>query len=88
MKVFYLSFVAEPEDVFLGVVITEARDMLDAVKKTHHLKINPGGQVLFVEVPPEEIPERRYFDRLLQKKDINEIWPDAKSIREYEEENK
>lgn len=86
MKVFYLSFVAEPEDVFLGVVITEAKNVLDAVMKTHVFKINPGGQVLFVEIPPEEIPDRSYFNRLLSKKDINEIWPDAKSIREHEEE--
>lgn len=42
MKTYWLSF-ANPQ--FLGVVITEARDLASALRKTYRAGINPGGSV-------------------------------------------
>ena len=37
-------------------------------------------------VPPEAVPDRKYFDKLLTVEEILEFWPDAKSEREWREE--
>lgn len=45
----WLSFAGE--EGFRGVAIVEGHDLITAVLATHVLKINPGGQVLGVEIP-------------------------------------
>ena len=81
----YVSFA---DEVFHGVVIIKAHGVGDAVSKCHRLNINPGGQVRAVPMPEEiiaQVPES-HRNRLLSKEDVQSIWPDAKSLREHEEE--
>ena len=57
MKTWWLSFVdAElpPGEQFLGVCIVEAETDLDAVRTTHSLGINPGGEVIAVQIAPTD----------------------------------
>lgn len=79
----YVSFA---DKVFHGVVIIKAHGITDAVRLCHALNINPGGQVMCVPMPDEiiaQVPEK-YRTRLLSKEDVQQIWPDAKTIREHE----
>jgi hypothetical protein len=84
-KWLYLSFADEK---FNGGVVIKAHGMMDAVTKTHALGINPGGQVISIEVPDEHLPDEKFRNRLLSKEDVLEMWPDSKHLREiWEEEN-
>ena len=81
----YLSFADEK---FNGVVVIMAHGIVDAISKTHRLGINPGGQVMCVDMPEyviAQVPED-CRTRLLSDKDVRRIWPDAKTIREHERE--
>lgn len=81
----YVSFA---DKVFHGVVIIKAHGITDAVSKCHRLNINPGGQVMCVPMPDKIVAQVPEADRtrLLTKADVQRIWPDAKSLREHEEE--
>lgn len=84
----YLSFA---DDEFKGGVIIKAHGITDATMKCSLLQINPGGQVAAYDLIGEVadmLPEEKYRNRLLTREDILEFWPDAKSIREFEEEEK
>lgn len=84
----YLSFAEDRQDGFLGAVVIKAYGIADAILRCHNQSINPGGQVMAVEMPDDvvaQVPES-HRNRLLSKKELQEIWPDAKSIREHEEE--
>ena len=81
----YLSFA---DDVgFRGGVVIKAHGLTDAVIKCNWLQINPHGEIQGIELPESHIPPERYRNRLLTKEEIKEMWPDAKSIKEMEEEN-
>jgi hypothetical protein len=51
MPMYYLSFAAP--DRSLGATVVAADDEYEAIRKTHRLKINPGGEVMMVELPEE-----------------------------------
>lgn len=55
MNLMWLSFAEDSEDdpdgKFNGLIITEGTDLIECVKKTHILSINPGGQVLGHPIP-------------------------------------
>lgn len=51
MPMYYLSF-ATP-DRSLGATVVAADDEYEAIQKSHRLKINPGGEVLIIELPEE-----------------------------------
>jgi len=80
----YLSFA---DDTFREAVIVRAKGLLHAVTAANMLGINPGGEVVgapmtgFTELPAEE-----FRNRLLTREDVLAIWPDAKSAREWDEE--
>lgn len=80
----YLSFAGDVDgkDTFLGVVIVEAHGMTDAVMKSHCLKINPGGQVLALKVPPDRCPPpAEAVNRLMiDKMEIERLCGDAGSM--------
>jgi hypothetical protein len=81
----YVSFADEQ---FRGVVVIQAHGIGDAISKCHRLNINPGGEVIAIPIPDEilaQVPEADR-NRLLSKADVLRIWPDAKSVREREEE--
>jgi hypothetical protein len=81
----YVSFAGEK---FLGVVIIQAHGVGDATMKCGLLGINPGGEVMCVAMPDgivAQVPES-YRNRLLSKAEVLELWPEAKSQREWEKE--
>lgn len=86
LRWFYLSF-AEDEK-FNGAVVIKAHGIGDACMKCHQLGISPGGEVLGFPIPDDELPSSQYHNRLLGREDVVEFWPDAKSIKEHEEEVK
>jgi hypothetical protein len=51
----------------LGVIVTRAVDVIDAVEKTHAMGINPGGEVLCAQLPDKPTVPARYLDRLLTR---------------------
>jgi hypothetical protein len=73
----WLSFAdpdREPGSEFLGVVIVEARGFALAVRRTHELGINPGGEVQFEELP--DAPQGHwlpYCDRLLAHEEAQAV---------------
>ena len=78
----YLSFV---DDIFLGAVVVRASDAIDAIKEAHALKINPGGEVLAMQVEDESgLPPSEFRERLLSKAEVMQIWPDAKRSGDLE----
>ena len=70
----FLSFA--DNDGFKGGAIVKAHGIIDASLTTHRMKINPGGQMACNPIPDRELPPEEYRNRLLTKKDLDEIWPD------------
>lgn len=66
---------------FLGGAIVEAQDFMAAIKKTHALGINPGGEVqgtgpsITVDSVGEEL-NKKYSNRLLTREECVE-WDEA-----------
>ena len=56
----------EPPYGFRGVVIVYAESMDDAIQKSWHLNINPGGEVLAGLM--DHTPEEKWVNRLLSRK--------------------
>lgn len=76
MKSVWLSFAGEK---FLGVAIVPARGnklsrnaLRSAIRKTHELGINPGGEVLAVALSAAQTPPPEYLNRLLNREEANE----------------
>lgn len=73
---------------FRGAAIVKGNNVVQAASCAGLLGISPGGQVAGLDIPLDilaTIPES-HRNRLLDKKAINEIFSDAKSIREIEAE--
>jgi ABC-type proline/glycine betaine transport system ATPase subunit len=74
---FWLSFCDpdKPEgERFLGAAIVEATDLREALKVTWRLKINPGGEVLSVEIPDDVTLEPNdCMNRLLTKAEAEAV---------------
>ncbi len=69
MTMWWLSFCDDrkPKGAqFLGLCIVEAVDEITAVKITHALGINPGGEVGFMDLIPEKVA-RLSFDLLAMR---------------------
>ena len=80
----YVSFA---DKSFKGAVIIKAHGINDALMKINLLQINPGGEVLCIQFPEDMVlPEPSFRNRLLSKEDVLELWPEAKSQREWEQE--
>lgn len=60
----WLSFAGD--DGFLGVVILKTLGFTHAVVESKVRGINPGGEIMAVEVDPDKI-DPNYFNRLLNK---------------------
>src|SRR5438477_12296433 len=76
LPLMWMSFVDpdKPEGQrFLGVVILRARSVTEGITLAHRLKINPGGEVITVELPPDcPVPED-YKGRLLTREDTERL---------------
>jgi hypothetical protein len=59
------------ETAFLGAAVVVARGMLGAVRESHLLGINPGGQVAIFEITKEgAVPPAESRERLLNRDDL------------------
>lgn len=82
----YLSYAGE--DGFRGAVFLQAPGPASAVLIANIEKLSPGGEVMIVAVPPEHIPEPKFWNRLLTKEEIQEAsGQECKTIREWEAED-
>ena len=66
--IWWLSFA--DEDGFLGGVLIRADSFIDAVSKSHELKLNPGGEVQGVQLPGDADPPDHELNRLYAKADL------------------
>ena len=76
MSLFYLSF-CDPKlpvgEQFLGACIVEAATGVEAVIEAHCREINPGGEVLFVEMSDEvrDTPElNEFFNKFVSREKV------------------
>src|SRR5216684_837722 len=81
----YLSFAASG---FRGAVIIRAHGLTDALLQCNALRINPGGEVCAWPITDDQLPPEYFRRRLLSRAEVAFIWPDAKSMRELEEEER
>ncbi len=75
MNGWYYSFVnpARPAgDRFVGGILVKAQGFTAGLTKIDFLGINPGGEVLGVEFPMDNIPDK-WFNRLLSRADLDEM---------------
>lgn len=74
-----MSF-AEPGK-FLGAIVTEADSLVEAIKKTHRLGVNPGGDIMSAPVADQYLVNLDLFpkDRLLTREDLASIDEQAKA---------
>ena len=71
MPLLWMSFSVRGKNA--GVIITEAKDVIEGAEKAHKLGINPGGQVLAFPVP-EDSPEAKYpKDVLISSEEIEKL---------------
>jgi hypothetical protein len=67
MNRYYLSFVdvETGKDRFLGACIVEAESDVGAIRRAWELEINPGGEVMILDVPERafDFPLNRLMDR-------------------------
>ena len=69
IKYWYMSFV---DDKFLGALIIKAKTAREAVVISHQKKLNPGGEIMIVEIEEEfvdRIPSD-WFGRLIAKDEL------------------
>lgn len=70
---YWLSFVDPGRGNFLGGCMVEAVGRIDAVRRSHQLGVNPGGEVAIIgPVPVDKMPAE-YADRLLSAADVEMI---------------
>lgn len=77
----WLSFVdaEKPEgERFLGVAIVQARGIGHAVTEAYRLGINPGGEVVGLEIDAEHVPAEEYRERLLTKAEAEALVGEGK----------
>jgi len=58
---------------FLGVAIVRGRGMIDAVNESHRRAINPGGEVMFVKLPPNAKVAEEFVNRLLTRAEAEAV---------------
>ena len=84
LRWWYLSYADED---FLGGLVIEAHGPTEAVYLSHHRGINPGGEVLIIPIPSDNLPPDEYRNRLLTKAELDTIWEgDTMTLEELEAE--
>lgn len=78
LKWFYLSFA---ENGFLGAAIVRAEGHASAIRRTHQLGINPGGQVLTAELPLDVTIPSGHTDKLLSLEQLRAIFGDVERVQ-------
>lgn len=86
-KLWYISFADDDRGGFLGACCVVAQGMIGAVRLTHALGINPGGQVLAIQWDESIAGPCPYPPNVLMTaEDVKRYDPTARTIREHEEE--
>ena len=57
----------------MGVAIVRGRGMIDAVNESHRRAINPGGEVMFVKLPPNAKVAEEFVNRLLTRAEAEAV---------------
>lgn len=65
---FYLSFAGD--EGWRGAAFIEAHGPTEAVYLAHRKQISPGGEVMLIKVPTDELPAEQYRTRLLDKEEV------------------
>jgi hypothetical protein len=73
MNRWYLSF-ATDEEGFLGACVVEADEFDDALRKSHILAINPGGEVMGMLVP-NDARDNLPLNKLMSKAELASYGP-------------
>lgn len=86
LGLWYLSYADETK--FRGAVYVLAFGPVSAVMRVQAEGINPGGEVMMVQVPKDKYPEHKYWTRLLTMEEVQAANPndECKTIREWEAE--
>jgi hypothetical protein len=86
LQLWYLSYADETN--FRGGVYLLAFGPVSAAMRSRAEGLSPGGQVMMVQVPEENYPEHKYWNRLLTKEDVQAANPndECKTIAEFEAE--
>jgi len=75
MKLLYCSFADDHQ--FLGVVIVEAENAIDAHRRITEMGCNPGGEMAVVPFPRRApLPAASWFNRLLSKQELDQLFGD------------
>ena len=82
----YLSYA--DADSFRGGAYIEAHGPASAALRANIEKISPGGEVMIIgPVPADKIPERKFWNRLLTKTELQQADPDEwMTMKEFEAE--
>jgi hypothetical protein len=79
MGYYWMSF-CDPKNLvgskFLGALIIKASDDLEAVRRSWSLGLNPGGEVVFYEIPKQyesRIPDDWVESRLINRAECDEF---------------
>lgn len=59
-------------------MFVEGYDIMDAVQNAWAQGINPGGEVLVLQAPPDEPPPEAYRNKLLNRADLNRLDEETK----------
>lgn len=87
-KYLWMSFVEDEK--FNGVIVSDNIDMIESVRKSHELGINPGGQVAGFQIDSSEI-KKEHLWQLMSKNDLikyDYIDSDKCALGDFEKEMK
>jgi len=69
----YLSFATEK--AFNGAACVQARGLGGAIRESHRLGINPGGEVMGGKLPPEIVPPAELRHHLVDIETLRRLFP-------------
>ena len=76
----HLSFA--DDDGFKGAVVLMADTAESAYKRATVMKLNPGGEVLGVELGFDKLPPKEFRNKLLSLADLKSFWPDVTTLKD------
>jgi hypothetical protein len=85
-RLYYMSFVDEDNDRFLGAIVTRAHGPATALLKVNQLRINPGGQVVTIQMPEAPPIDPSVCDRLLTREEVVAAFGPCQTLGEFENE--
>jgi hypothetical protein len=87
MKLWYMSFAGEER--FLGAVISHGKDLAEALLTATQHGCNPGGEVMAIEIPDNQLPDPETpILTLLSCDDLEKYGFEPKRLGDYEDEER